>query len=348
MGYVSPEQFIDDICIRNHILQRVCVEVTYRCNERCRHCYIFDEEKSMDDELSVEQYIQLFTDLKKLGTLHITFTGGDPSQRTDFTEILRGAVESDFAVSIFTNGIGYSNETLAEIINIRPASISFSVYSGIPEEHDNITGIKGSFQKTLATIKKVKDAGIMITIKTPVMTPTLKGLPAIQTLCKEFDVYWEVSYFICATNHGNVSPTKLRLGDVEKYKQIMKLVQKQKKEQYEFKIRDVHSVICGTGQFALSINPYGEVFPCNGFSYRLGNIKETSIEEIWNGDALKGLYELRFDQLGDTCLNCQYRNDCLYCLGSSLAENGNVFLPVKESCRIAQATYEIRLKNQFQ
>ena len=64
----------------------------------------------------------------------------------------------------------------------------------------------------------------MITVKTYVMIPTLKGLPAIQTLCKEFDVYWEVSYFICATNHGNVSPTKLRLGDVEKYKQIMKLV----------------------------------------------------------------------------------------------------------------------------
>ena len=98
----------------------------------------------------------------------------------------------------------------------------------------------------------------------------------------------------------------------------------------------------------MSVNPYGEVFPCNGFSYLLGNIKDTPIEEIWNSDALKRLYELRFDQLGDTCLNCQYRNDCMYCLGSSLAENDNVFLPVKESCRIAQATYEIRLKNQFQ
>lgn len=248
-----------------------------------------------------------------------------------------------------SNGIGYSEETLEEIIDIHPALISFSVYSGIPEEHECITGVQGSFQKTLTTLKKIKDAGIMITIKTPVMTPTLKGFPAVQALCEEFDIRHEVSYFICSTNQGNIAPTKLRLGDVEKYKQIMRLAQKRKGEKLgDFRARDVHGAICGAGEIALSVNPYGAVFPCNGFRYPLGNIKETPIEEIWNSDALKRLYELRFDQLGDTCLNCQYRNDCLYCLGSSLAENGNVFLPVKESCRIAQATYETRLERALQ
>ena len=70
--------------IYQHTLNgQVSQQVTYRCNEHCKHCYVFDEEKSMDYELSVEQYIQLFTDLKKLGTLHITFTGGDSSQRVD-------------------------------------------------------------------------------------------------------------------------------------------------------------------------------------------------------------------------------------------------------------------------
>ena len=343
MSYVSPEQFIDSICIKNHILHRVCVEITYRCNERCKHCYVFDEKKSANEELSVEQYLKLFADLREMETFHITFTGGDPSQRKDFTKILRGAVESDFAVTIFTNGTGYSEETLSEITQIRPASMSFSVYSGIPEEHDYITGVKGSFQKTLATLKKVKAAGIMVSIKTPVMNPTLDGFPAIQALCKELDVRHEVSYFICATNHGDISPIKLRLGDIEKYKQIMRIKQREK-ELGAFQPRDVHGAICGAGQLTLSVNPYGEVFPCNGFSYRLGNIKDTPIAEIWNGETLRRLYELRFDKLGDSCLNCQYRDDCLYCLGSSLSENGNIFVPVKESCMIAQAAYELRME----
>lgn len=238
---------------------------------------------------------------------------------------------------------GYTEETLSEIIRIHPASMAFSVYSGIPEEHDYITGIKGSFQKTLATLKKVKAAGMMVSIKTPVMAPTLNGFPVVQALCKELDVRHEVSYFICPTNHGDISPIKLRLGNVEKYKQVMKLKQREK-ESDEFRPRDVHGAICGAGQLTLSVNPYGEVFPCNGFNYRLGNIKETSIEEIWNGEALRRLYELRFEQLGDSCLNCRYRDDCLYCVGSSLSENGNIFSPVKESCKIAQAAYELRME----
>ena len=341
MSYISPEQFIDDICMRNHILQRIGIEITYRCNERCKHCYVFDEKKSAAEELSLEQYLKLFADLRKMNTIHITLTGGEPGQRSDFTEILRGAVEGGFAVAVFTNGIGYSEETLAEIIRIQPMSMSFSIYSGIPQEHDYITGVKGSFQKTLATLKKVKEAGITVSIKTPVMTPTLKGFPAIQALSEKLGVRLEVSYLICATNRGNISPTKLRLGDVEKYKQIMRLARKGN-DLEEFKPRDIHETICGAGRLALSLNPYGEVFPCNGLAYRLGNIKETSIEEIWNGDALRRLYELRFEQLGESCLNCPYRDDCLYCLGSSLSENGNMFLPVKESCKISQAAYELR------
>ena len=343
MNHISPEQFIDDLCIRHHILQRIGIEVTYRCNERCKHCYVFDEKKSADGELSLSQYINLFNELRRMETLHITFTGGDPSQRKDFTEILRGAVERDFAVSIYTNGTGYSEETLAEIIHIRPGSMSFSIYSGIPEEHDKITGVKGSFQKTLATLKKVKNAGILITIKTPVMVPTLNGFSALKALCEELGVRSEVSYFICATNHGDISPTKLRLGSVEKYKQVMRLNQS-KKEPMDFQPRDIHGAICGAGQLALSVNPYGEVFPCNGFNYRLGNIKDTSIEEIWNGDALRRLYELKFDQLGNKCLNCDYRDDCLYCLGSAFSENGDMFIPVEENCKIAQANYELRLE----
>ena len=341
MPNLNPEQFIDDICKRNHILQRIGIEVTYRCNERCKHCYVFDEKKAAVGELSLAQYLKLFDDLRKMETLHITFTGGDPSQRKDFIEILRGAVERDFAVSIFTNGIGYSEENLDEIIDLHPYSMSFSVYSGIPEEHDYITNVKGSFEKTLATLKKVKAAGIIINVKTPVMLPTLKGFPAVRALCKELDVRHEVSYFICATNNGDISPTKFRLGDVEKYKKVIRLVREGKKSD-EFWSRDIHEAICGAGRIALSVNPYGEVFPCNGFNYPLGNIKETPIEEIWNGDALKRIYALHFDQLGDSCLNCLYRDDCLYCIGSALSENGNIFSPVKESCLIARAEYEVR------
>ena len=251
-----------------------------------------------------------------MNTLHIIFTVGDPSQREDFTQILRGTVERGFAVNIFTNSTSYSEETLNEIINIRPAMISFSVYSGISEEHDGITGVKGSFQKTLDTIKKVKaTSGILVTIKTTVMTSTLNGLLAIQALCKELDVLSEITYFISVTNHGNISPIKLRLGDVDKYKHVMRL--KRDENFYEdFQPRNIHDKICSAGRISLSVNPYGEVFPCNGFHCLLGNIKDNSLNEIWNCEELFKIYRLKFKQLGNKCVNCLYRDDCIYLIVS--------------------------------
>lgn len=62
----------------------------------------------------------------------------------------------------------------------------------------------------------------MIIVKTPVMAPTLNGFSAVKELCENLSVRQQVSYFICATNHRNISPTKLRLGDVEKYKNVMR------------------------------------------------------------------------------------------------------------------------------
>ena len=112
----------------------------------------------------------------------------------------------------------------------------------------------------------------------------------------------------------------------------------------DFQPRNIHGKICGAGQISLSVNPYGEVFPCNGFSYHLGNIKETSIIEIWNGDKLREIYDLRFDQLS-RCVNCRWRDDCVYCLGSALAENGSIFIPVDENCKISCANYEFRLES---
>ena len=341
---MTPEKFIDDICTKHHILQRVSIELTYRCNERCKHCYVADENKNFQAELRLKDYQALFDDLRKMETLYITLTGGDPSMHADFMGILKSATEHNFAVNIYTNGIGYSEETLNEIIHLHPRSISFSLYSGIASEHDFITGINGSFERTLATLKKVYTAGILVSVKVPLMVPTLKGFPALQSLCKNLDINLEVDYLIRVTTHGDISPVKLRLRDVEDYKKIMRIVQKDEK----FLVppsRDVKGPICGVGRLSLRVNPYGEVFPCNGFDFSLGNIKETPIQEIWEGERLKQISKLRFEQLGDSCVKCLWRNDCLFCLGAALSENGNMMIPLKEFCKIAQAIYEVRSEN---
>lgn len=340
-GAPSPEDLINHVCIDRHILQRVCLELTYRCNERCRHCYVGDENKSHAGELTLDEYRTVLDDLRRMGTLHLTLTGGDVAMREDFLDILRCATEKGFAVSIYTNGIGFGEETLDEIARLHPRAVSFSLYSGIPEEHDAVTGVKGSFQRTLYALMRLKCAGVLVDVKTSAMRPTRAGFPALVKLCRQLDVELETAFLLCATNHGCLSPTQLRLGDVVAYKDMMRLCVWDKPEGPEI-ARDIHGPVCGAGALSLSIDPFGGVFPCNGFHVLLGNIRKVSIADIWESDKLREIYEYRFDQLGERCTRCIWRDDCLYCAGASLAENGDVYKPIPETCLIAQAAYEVR------
>ena len=66
-----PEDLINRICIKNHILQSVTIELTYRCNERCAHCYVADTEKDAGTEMTTEE---VFAPPEELRFMDLTIT----------------------------------------------------------------------------------------------------------------------------------------------------------------------------------------------------------------------------------------------------------------------------------
>ena len=85
-------------------LYSATLEITYRCNEKCIHCYVVEPDNlDLSRELNTQEYIKILDELYDLNCLHIVFTGGDPFVRTDFIEIYNYARSKNFAVDIFTN-----------------------------------------------------------------------------------------------------------------------------------------------------------------------------------------------------------------------------------------------------
>lgn len=338
---LTPEDYINRLCIENHILQSVTIELTYRCNERCAHCYVADSEKYAAGELTTREVFDLLDQLREMNVLNLTFTGGEVALRPDFLDILRYADKSGFVISIFTNGIGFTDDMLDEIAALRPRSVSFSLYSGLAEEHEAITRVPGSFNRTLYAMMRLKCAGVMVNVKTPVMKTALGGFEKLHTLCKQLGFSHQVSFLICSTNKGCTSPTLLRIGDRETYKRLMRICADDENVS-EPNPRNVDEPICGAGGCCLSVNPYGDVFPCNGYYVKLGSVRETSVQAIWEGDKVKELSQIKFSSLSGKCTACQYKDDCLYCPGAMLAETGDIRTPINETCLIAQAAYESR------
>ena len=153
----SFEREMKDWIVKNGFLPKLFIELTYNCNEKCIHC--FNDKNSPSLYLSIEELKPVIDDAKKLGVPSITLSGGECTLNKDFLEIAKYIRRKRLALEIFTNGQSlFDNPSLyEELISLYPHRVSLSIYSMKPEIHDGITGVKGSLEKTISVIKKLKE-----------------------------------------------------------------------------------------------------------------------------------------------------------------------------------------------
>ena len=131
--------------------------VTSRCNLRCSHCFYWQElNTASDKELSIDEIRKIARSFKH--PVSLSLTGGEPFLRKDLKEIIEAFHEGcgTKEVGIATNGTLTENtvETIRSILeagNLSNLSVQVSL-DGLEQTHDAIRGVKGSFQKAMATI----------------------------------------------------------------------------------------------------------------------------------------------------------------------------------------------------
>ncbi len=336
-GAERIRDIVHAVCGASGQIMSVCLELTYRCNEKCIHCYI-DDFRDCGKELRLRDYVRIIDELAEMNCLSLLITGGEPTLHPDFLEIVRYAQKRRMLVNLYTNGLAIESDMLDELIELRPNSISFSFYGGTPAVHDGITGIQGSFEKSMRTLLLVKARGIDVFIKTVVMKQNVHDYENLLKLSRKLGVTVE-STMTVMYSHSGVPSDRFRLMDVEAYKRVMWLEQKYSPKEIDATSAKSDSV-CGCGRDALSVNPYGEVYPCNAYPVSIGNIHEMTIRGIWTqSEELKRIRKMTYRDLGADCGECRQREWCSPCLGSAIRENG---FPARsaDSCMLAEALKE--------
>ena len=142
------------------------VDLTYRCNERCIHCYLPHDDRG---ELSTAEVKDLFGQLAEAGVFFLTISGGEPFLRTDLFELLAHARALTFNVKLKTNGILIGEKEVARLRKLGIETVQISIYSHRPEVHDKITAVKGSLERSLAAIRFLRASGLKVTIAHVIM-----------------------------------------------------------------------------------------------------------------------------------------------------------------------------------
>lgn len=138
--------------------QCVDIELTYRCNLRCRICpqelYKTQQGKKTQNgrEMDAQEMDRLFKDLAAMKVGYITLTGGEPLLHRDIFPIIHLARQNGLFVNILSNGMLLDDAMADELSRLGVGAMTLSL-DGHQEVHDRIRGVKGSFSRLTGGIK---------------------------------------------------------------------------------------------------------------------------------------------------------------------------------------------------
>ncbi len=284
--------------------------LTYRCSSRCKTCSIWKIKEQ--DELSLEEIERLFSsNLAFLSNVsYVQLTGGEPFQRSDLVEVV-SIIHKYLPKCTFwipTNALNPEavlSET-KEMLRVLGGGLGISVsVDGIGRTHDEMRGVKGSFDRAVETLQ-----GLFTLRKT---YPYL-GLTMGMTLTPEnyreiWDVYGLAESYnadfsfrpvnfsgIYYRNSGDFDLKRSceeldtlirRIGyRIAKRKGIIKTATtlRYMSGALEYIREPTRRLPCSAGSRSFFLDPYGDVYPCIIMNLKMGNVKEESLDAIWNSE----------------------------------------------------------------
>ena len=298
------------------------IDLTYRCNQRCLHCYL---EHESPGEMSTSEIVGVLGQLAGAGTLFLTLSGGEIFLRRDLFDILASARRLDFSVKLKSNGTLIGGEEARRLKDLGVHDVDISVYSHRPAVHDAITLAPGSLEKSLAAIRALLEAGLKVRVSNVLMRQNEVDAPSVQRLASELGAAYTLDPSVTPKINGDRSVLAHRAG-VEALRQVLgdpALAQEtQPACETGGSAHDslAANVPCSAGHSLVYLDPYGRVFPCVQFPLLCGNLREQPFAEIWKSSA--ALRQVRAVRISDlpVCAGCAHVADCSRCPGLAYLE----------------------------
>jgi SynChlorMet cassette radical SAM/SPASM protein ScmE len=340
------------------------LDITTKCNLRCKYCYHFGSAGDVSNDLPKEEWLKFFGDLESCSVIDVCIAGGEPFCRDDLRELIAGLVSCRLRYSILTNGTLVSDE-MAKFLSStnRCESIQVSIDGSTSVIHDSFRGA-GTFQKAITGIKRLQRYNLTVTARVTIHKENLMDLEEIASmLLEEIGLTSFSTNSVAFTGSCKENAEDLLLTPKERSYAIETMLKLDRK--YEGRIRanagplndgkrwnEMINAIsqsqttlpnggfltgCGCTWNKLAVRADGVIVPCSLLSHiELGRINSNSLRSIWlHHPELKRLRERRTIPLSafEFCKGCDYKNYCTgNCPAISYTYFGEVNHPSPDAC----------------
>lgn len=272
----------------------------WNCNQKCLHCYAAGQVYADKKELSTKEWKKAIDKCREAYISQLTFTGGEPTKRDDLVELVSYA--KWFVTRLNTNGVLLTKELCQKLYDADLDSVQVTFYSSNAEEHNKLVGAN-NFEKTVEGIKNSIEAGIAISINTPLCTINKNYVETLKYLKSLGIKYVSCSALIITGNATKEASKETQLTEEELYNVLKEACDYAKENLMEIsftspgwlteeKLRELNLQVpsCGACLSNMAIAPDGEVVPCQswlGKDAGLGNILTDKWSKIWNNTKCK-------------------------------------------------------------
>lgn len=307
-------------------------DLTYRCNERCVHCYLDHEDHG---ELTTAEIKDILDQVAAAGTLFLTLSGGELLLRRDFFELLAYARQLRFDVKVKTNATLISAAAAVRMRELGVRQVQVSVYSHRPEVHDAITRVPGSLDRTVRAIRELGACGMKVLVANVLMRQNALDYPGVRALAESLGAEYTLDPTITPKMDGDTSVLALRVPEA----QVLHLFRDRSLVGEDFcrvgapgaDDETLDSTPCSAGHIACYITPYGDVYPCVQFPLPSGNLRRERFDDIWwRSPQLEEVRSIRIRDL-TTCPSCDHVTTCTRCPGLAFME-GSMRGPSSADC----------------
>jgi radical SAM protein with 4Fe4S-binding SPASM domain len=337
------------------------LDITARCNNDCRHCYInlpAGDRKAKGRELSLVEIKEIVDKAVSLGALWCLITGGEPLLREDFPAVYLYMKKRGLLISVFTNATLITQEYVSLFQKYPPRDIEVTVYGVTQETYERVSRRAGSFAAFMRGLDLLLESGVKVRLKAMALKSNLHEMTEIARFCRaNTKDYFRLDPFLHLRYDGDqkrneeikserVSPediTALEASDPERFEALRESCGRLIDTNSGY--RDCnHLFHCGAGNDNFNISYDGLFRLCASLWHPdcVYDLKKGNLKEAWQ-TFIPQVREMRSKrrEFLDECLGCSIVNLCMWCPAYAHLETGAMDSPVDYFCRVAHARTEL-------
>ena len=270
------------------------LELTYKCPLKCPWCNNPTDFDRYVNELTTDEWVDVMRQARRLGSLQLGFSGGEPMLRRDLEALVGEATRLGYYTNLITSGMGLTASRLTALKNAGLKQIQLSLQACDAELNNRLVGVDAYAQK-IAAARAIKAQGFPMVLNFPVSRHNIEHAEALLAFAEELGIEYvefaNLQYYNWAlVNRAELLPTQEQLAKAETVVQEARARLGRRMTIY-FVITDYYDTrpkacMKGWGNIHLTIGPDGAALPCQEARIIQGlefpNVRDHDLAWIWH------------------------------------------------------------------